>query len=205
MGVLKTDTCQISVTPVPQHRYYSHPTAGCILYALPCVYSHPHGGMYLHAGVLWQRSLTKKTQINLLTGMFSALSLGEVLFLELKPQGEEWLKAEVSFPLQIHRVFSIILVTFIIHNCIYCIQSHFTHFICTSWILSSWFKSFKHFVNASQCILAKTVSVTAVLSLDVLETWSALESYFSYQSSPLDRPVTFYSRLYCEVLPHRTG
>jgi hypothetical protein len=49
--------------------------------------------MYLHAGVLWQRSLTKKSKIYLLTGMFSALSLGEVLFLELKPPGEEWLKA----------------------------------------------------------------------------------------------------------------
>lgn len=94
-------------------------------------------------------------------------------------------------------------VTFIIYNCIYCIQSHFLHFICTSWILSSWFKSFKHFVNASQCILANTVSVTAMLSLGVLEAWPALERYFSYQSSPLDRPVTFLSRLYCEVLPHR--
>lgn len=123
MGVLKMDTCQISVTPVPQHRCYSHPIAGCILYALPCVYSHPHGGMYLHAGVLWQRSLTKKSQINLLTGMFSALSLGEVLFLELKPQGEEWLKAEVSFPLQIHRVFSIILKSLLLHIIVYTVYS----------------------------------------------------------------------------------
>lgn len=79
--------------------------------------------MYLHAGVLWQRSLTKKSQINLLTGMFSALSLGEVLFLELKPQGEEWLKAEVSFPLQIHRVFSIILKSLLLHIIVYTVYS----------------------------------------------------------------------------------
>ena len=134
--------------------------------------------------------------------MFSALSLGEVLFLELKPPRVEWLKAEVSFLLQIHRVFSIILKLLLLYIIVYTVYNT-TSFICTRWVLSSWFKSFKHFVNASQCILASTVSVTAALSLGVLDTWPALERYFSYQSSPLDRLVTFHFRLYCEVLPHR--
>lgn len=47
-------TWQTSLTPIPQHLCWSHPTVDCILCLLPCTYSHPYTGM------LWQRMLTKK-------------------------------------------------------------------------------------------------------------------------------------------------
>lgn len=46
--------------------------------------------------------------------MSSVLSLGEVLFLELKPPWMQWVKAAVSYLSQIHRAVSTTLIIFII-------------------------------------------------------------------------------------------